>query len=298
MPENEFELLGRTTIGQYLPTGSALHRVDARIKLLMGLLLIAATVATADLLGLAVLFLAVVLGLLLARISLRFALSGLVPMLPFLVLLALLQVLAIPQYATSATVWWRWGILRVTDRGVLAGALLIGRFAVMVLGLSLFSFSTSTTELTHGIEYLLLPLQRLGFPAHEFALVVNIAIRFLPILAEETERLMKAQASRGADFGRGQRSLLQRTRRLLPLLVPLFLASLERANDLTEAMQARCYVGGRGRTHLLHFCARPSDYVALLITALFASTAVGLGTTHASAALWLWAFKLHRTAIM
>jgi len=288
MPESEFELLGRTTIGQYLPTGSVLHRVDARVKLLMGLTLIVATVAVNDLLALSVLLLAVLLGLLLARISPRFALSGLVPMLPFLLVLALLQVLAIPQYARTATLWWQWGWLRVTDRGVLAGVLLIGRFVVMVLGLSLFSFATSTTELTHGIEHLLLPLQRIGIPAHEFALVVNIAIRFLPILAEETERLMKAQASRGADMGRGRGSLLQRTRRMLPLLVPLFLASLERANDLAEAMEARCYLGGRGRTHLLRLHARAADYEALLLTLLIAAVALGLSASHAGAALWLW----------
>jgi len=289
MPESsEFEFLGRTTIGQYLPTGSVLHRLDPRVKLCMGLLLIIATIGTRSLAGLAILLAAVVLGLRLARISLRFALSGLRPMLPFLLLLALLQVFAIPQYTSGSAVLWRWHFLVITSGGLLAGALLIGRFCVLVLGISLFSFATSTTELTHGIEHLLLPLQRFGLPAHEFALVVTIAMRFLPILAAETERLMKAQASRGADFGRGRGGLLQRARRLLPLLIPLFLVSLRRADDLVEAMEARCYMGGKGRSHLIRLRAQPADFGALSLSLAVSLFVIGLGTANADA--WLWRF--------
>jgi energy-coupling factor transport system permease protein len=276
------------TIGQYLPTGSLLHRIDPRVKLWMGLLLIGATVACTSLLGLAVLLGAVLVGLLLAHIPLRYALAGLRPMLPYLLLLALLQIFAIPQYGAGAAVLWHWAFLTMTERSLSAGFLLIGRFCTIALGLSLFSFSTSTTELTHGIEHVLLPLQKFRIPAHEFALVVNIAIRFLPILAEETERLMKAQASRGADFGVGQRNLIQRTRRLLPLLIPLFLASLQRADELIEAMEARCYTGGKGRTYLLHFRARSSDYLALLFVLALAASAIVLSAVKADKLLWLW----------
>ncbi len=285
---SEFELLGRVTIGQYLPTGSRLHHLDPRIKLLMVVLMITAVIVSHSLVGLALLLAVVVAGLLSARIPLRFALAGLGPMLPFLLLLALLQVFAIPQYGAGATVIWQWSILKATDRSVLAGALLIARFTVMVLGISLFSFSTTTTELTHGVEHLLRPLQALGVPAHEFALVVNIAIRFLPILAEEAERLMKAQASRGADFGRGQRNFIARTRRLLPLLVPLFLVSLRRAEQLIEAMEARSYLGGKGRTHLISLRARPSDYVALVGVAGLAALVVQLSAANADAFAWHW----------
>lgn len=285
---SEFELLGRVTIGQYLPTGSMMHRFDPRAKLLMALLLITAVIVSHSLLGLMMLLVAVLMGLAWARIPLRFALAGLRPMLPFLLFLASLQVFAIPQYATGGTVIWRWGILTMTDRGLLAGVLLITRFSIMVLGLSLFSFSTTTTELTHGIEHLLRPLQALGLPAHEFALVVNIAIRFLPILAEEAERLMKAQASRGADFGHGQRNLIKRTRKLLPLLVPLFLVSLRRADELIEAMEARCYVGGKGRTHLIHLQARLSDYVVLAGVVALAALVVQFSAINVDQQLWQW----------
>ena len=285
---SEFELLGQVTIGQYLPTGSMVHRLDPRAKLLMVLLLIIVVLVSHSLLGLAMLLLAVLLGLAVAQIPLPFALAGLRPMLPFLLFLALLQVFAIPQYAAGATVIWRWGILTMTDRSLLAGILLIARFSIMVLGLSLFSFSTTTTELTHGIEHLLRPLQALGLPAHEFALVVNIAIRFLPTLAEEAERLMKAQASRGADFGHGQRNFIQRTRKLLPLLVPLFLVSLRRADELIEAMEARCYVGGKGRTHLIHLQARLSDYVILASVVALAALVIQLSAINVDQQLWHW----------
>jgi energy-coupling factor transport system permease protein len=285
---SEFELLGRITIGQYLPTDSAVHGLDARVKLLMVLLLIIAVIVSNSLVGLSVLLLVVLIGLSAARIPLRFALAGLRPMLPFLLLLALLQVFAIPQYTAGAAVIWRWGILTMTDRSLLAGILLIARFSIMVLGLSLFSFSTTTTELTHGVEHLLRPLQTLRLPAHEFALVLNIAIRFLPILAEEAERLIKAQASRGADFGRGQRNFIQRTRRLLPLLVPLFLVSLRRAEELIEAMEARCYVGGKGRTHLIHLQAHLSDYVTLASSVALAAVVIHWSVSKVDEQLWQW----------
>jgi energy-coupling factor transport system permease protein len=283
---SEFELLGRVSIGQYLPTGSFVHRLDPRAKLLMVLLLIVSVVASASVVALALLLMAVILGLAVARVPVRFALAGLRPMLPFLLLLALLQVLAIPQYHAQANVVCRWGILTVTDRSLLAGILLIARFVTLMLGLSLFSFSTTTTELTHGVEHLLRPLQALRFPAHEFALVINISIRFLPILAEEAERLMKAQASRGADFGRGRRNVLRQVRMLLPLLVPLFLISLHRAEELTEAMEARCYLGGRGRTHLVQLRAVPLDYVALLGALGLAALTFCLSMANADTMLW------------
>ncbi len=291
MPEpSEFELSGRVTIGQYLPTGSVLHRLDPRVKLCMGLLLIVGTIGTRSLLGLAILMAAVLFGLRLARVSLRFALSGLSPALPFLFLLALLQVFAIPQHVAGSAVVWRWRFLVATTGGLFAAALLVGRFCVLVLGISLLSFSTNTTELTHGVEHLLIPLQRFGLPAHEFALVVNIAIRFLPILAREAERLMKAQASRGADLGRSGGGPVTRARRLLPLMIPLFLVSLQRADGLVEAMEARCYVGGKGRTHLIQLRARPVDMATLAACLGLSLLAIGLGTLGADA--WL----LHRLA--
>jgi energy-coupling factor transport system permease protein len=209
-------------------------------------------------------------------------------MLPFLLLLAVLQVLVIPQGSSERLMTWQWGRIVITDRGLRAGALLIARFVVTVLGLSLFSFSTTTTELTHGVEHLLRPLQRLHIPAHEFALTVNIAIRFVPILAEEAERLMKAQAARGADFGQGRRNFVVRMRLLLPLLVPLFIVSLQRAEQLIEAMEARCYLGGKGRTHLIELKAESIDRLALLGAFGLAAVVGCMTRAHADQLLWRW----------
>jgi energy-coupling factor transport system permease protein len=274
---SEFELLGRVTIGQYLPTGSLLHQLDPRAKLLMLLLLTVAVIISNSVLGLGILLVGVMICLVLARVPLGYALDGLKPAIPSLLLLALLQVFLIPALGRDARVLWEPIVFTVTDRSILAGIVLIMRFAVMALGVSLLSFSTSTTELTHGVEHLLRPLQSVGLPAHEFALVTDIAIRFVPILAEETERLLKAQASRGADFGRGQRGLLVRARKLLPLLVPLFLVSLRRADQLVEAMEARCYLGGKGRTHLICLQGHIRDYGAVLATVVLVGLVVLMG---------------------
>ena len=260
---NRFELSVKLSIGQYIPTGSVLHRLDPRVKLIIGILLIAASIISTSLLSLVFLFACVTVGLLAARIQLRLAFSALKPVVPFLLLLAVIQVFAIPQYKSSAVILWQWRILKISDQSLLAGILLIGRFSVIVMGLSLFSFSTSTTELLHGIEQLLRPLQKIKFPAHELALVFNIAIRFLPILAAEAEHLMKAQASRGADFGYGKINFIRRIRQMLPLFVPLFVQSLRYAFRLVEAMESRGYTGGKGRTHLISMKAGAVDFAAL-----------------------------------
>ncbi|MBC7263347.1 MAG: energy-coupling factor transporter transmembrane protein EcfT [Chloroflexi bacterium] len=284
---SEFELLRSVTLGQYLPTGSFLHRVDPRAKLAMGILLVVGAIATSSLTGLTFVLTIVVVGFIVAHIPLGYGLSGIKPMWPFLVLLALLQVVAIPQNDVNTVVLAQWWFITLTVRDLIAAALLFLRFTVMVWGLSLLSFTTTTTELTHGTEHLLRPLQRLGLPTHEFALMVNIALRFVPLLAEETERLMKAQASRGADFGGGrQLNFIQRTRKLIPLLVPLFLSSLQRAEDLILAMEARCYTGGRGRTHLIHLHASCVDYLVLFL--IFAVLAVAIATGIFSADLVAW----------
>ena len=284
---SEFEFLRNVTIGQYLPTGSAVHQLDPRAKLAMVVLFLAGVVISTSLAGLVVALAAVLAGLALARIPLRYALQGVRPALPFLILLALLQVFTIPQNDVGA-VLWKWWLLTVTVTDLVAAALTLLRFVVLILGLSLFSFSTNTTELTHGTEHLLRPLQRLGLPAHEFALAMTIAVRFVPLLALEAERIAKAQASRGADFGHGRGSFVQRTLRMLPLLVPLFVTALRRADTLVMAMEARCYTGGKGRTHLIHLHARRADAFALLVVLLLVTLLLTATWLKVDARIWSW----------
>ncbi|UCB46152.1 MAG: energy-coupling factor transporter transmembrane protein EcfT, partial [Spirochaetota bacterium] len=190
--KGEFELVIKLSIGHYIPGDSVIHRLDPRMKLLMGLTMVILSIATSSLSALFVLFLVTVSGLILTGVKLKIAFKVLKPMMPFLFILALIQMFAIRQFHDNASVMWEWWILKLTDRSLRAAILLIWRFIVIVLGLSLFSFTTSSDQLIHGIEHLLRPLQRIGIPAHEFAMVMHISIRFLPILISETERLMMA----------------------------------------------------------------------------------------------------------
>ena len=285
----EFEFLRNVTIGQYLPTGSAFHRLDPRAKLVMAVLFLIGVLASDSLIGQAAAHAAVVAGLLLARIPLSYAWRGLRAALPFLALLALLQVLTIPRNDVGY-VFWRWGWLAITTVDLLAAAVSLARFVALILGLSLFSLATSTTELAHGTEHLLRPLQRLGLPAHEFSLMLVIALRFVPLLALEAERMAKAQASRGADLGRGRGNPFQRARRMLPLLVPLFVAALRRAETLATAMEARCYTGGKGRTHLIQLQARWPDVLAVALVVALVALVLAMAWLRLDVRFWSWAF--------
>ena len=277
--ETEFAFPSKISIGQYIPTGSVVHRLDPRVKLVMGILLVACAVLVGSASALVFLFVGVLAGLILSRVQVRLAFVSFRVVLPFLVLLAAIQVFAVPQFRADAAVLWRWRFLIVTDRSLKSGLLLMGRFIVIVTGLSLFTFTTSTTEFMHGVEHLLRPLQKLRFPAHETALIVNISIRFLPILMGDAERIMKAQASRGADFGSGRINFIRRFRRMLPLFVPLFLVSLRHAQELAEAMESRCYVGGAGRTQLIQLHAERRDYLGLCIGGVAAALSLSMSIT-------------------
>jgi energy-coupling factor transport system permease protein len=259
---SEFELLRNITIGQYLPTGSYLHRMDVRAKIVATLLLVAAVSFTPTLAGNAVL-LGVCLGVVgLGRIPFRYALRGLLPAVPLLVILAVMQLLFFGRaYDPSSPVVLRWGWIVVTAavaRLVLVSA---ARFVELLFVTSVFTLTTTTTELTHGIESLLRPFRRFRVPAHELALVVTIAIRFVPTLALEAERLMKAQASRGGRTGGGRWQFIERTRQMLPVLVPLFTFALRRGEELVIAMEARAYTGGAGRTAYTVLQGSPADWL-------------------------------------
>jgi len=286
---NDFEFLRHITIGQYLPTGSAIHRLDPRAKLVMAGLFLIGAVATTSLSALVVALLVAMVGMAIARIPVRYALQGIRPVLPFLILLAILQVFTIPANDVGKVLWQWWRlILTVTD--LRSAATILLRFLALILGLSLLSFATSTTELTHGTEHLLRPLQRVRFPAHELALVLAITIRFVPMLALETEHIAKAQASRGADFGRGHTNPFKRAVRMLPLLVPLFVGALRRGETLALAMEARSYTGGRGRTHLIRLDGKPVDMLAVVFVAILAAGMLAAGRLQLDSRLWPWLF--------
>jgi len=259
---SEFELLRNITIGQYLPTGSYLHRLDPRAKLVAMIPIVAAASFTPTLLGNACLLAACFVLMRLGRIPLGYGLRGLIPAAPFLVGLAVLQLLFFGQgFAPTSPVIFRWGWIVVT---VAVGRLVLisaARFVELLIITSVFTLSTRTTELTHGIEDLLRPFRRFRVPSHELALVITIAVRFIPTLALEAERLLKAQASRGGRFG-GRARFVPRIRQMLPIVVPLFTFALQRGEELIVAMEARAYTGGEGRTAYTMFHGAVADWLA------------------------------------
>lgn len=296
----EFEFLRYVTIGQYLPLGSPVHRLDARCKLLTFALVVVAVSFSSTYVANAVLLLTVALLVVAARVPIGYAVQGIRPALPALILLAILQLLlppSAPGFAEDCSVIWQWSFsvgrlaagMELTDctlRLIIVSAV---RLCVLIVLTSLLTFSTTTTELAHGTQALLAPLQRVGLPAHELALVLAIALRFVPTLALQMERIVKAQIARGADFGTdGRLRIIKTVRRLLPLLIPLFLVSLRRSEALILAMEARGYTGGRGRTRRVRLHARPADYLVLAAAVLFCFVMLSTDFAAIDRALGAW----------
>ncbi len=248
-------MLREVTIGQYYPVDSVLHRLDPRVKLLGTVLFLISLfiVKSWIMYGIAALVLAVLIKL--SRVPFRFMTRGLKSIV-FLLLLSVSFNLFLTPGETIAQFW----ILKVTREGLRIALMMGARLILLVLGSSLMTLTTTPNQLTDGLEKGLGALKRIGVPVHEISMMMSIALRFIPILIEETDKIMKAQQARGADFESG--SLLQRARAMVPILVPLFISAFRRANDLAMAMEARCYRGGEGRTKMKPLCYAARDYVA------------------------------------
>lgn len=247
------------SIGQYVPAASPVHATDARVKLLLGLILTVILFVIRTWVGFGVITLYVLVVAVASSLSLRFIVRGLRPVVLLILLTTVLHALF-----TEGTVLWSLGPLRVTYEGLHAGGFLAARLIILLTGLSLVTLTTSPLDMTDAIEWLLGPGRRIGLPAHEVAMMMTIALRFVPTLIEEMERIMKAQVARGARLDSA--SPLGRVRALVPVLVPLFMSVFRRAEDLGVAMEARCYRGGHGRTRWRTARFRPADYVALSVS--------------------------------
>lgn len=259
-------LTSSITFGQYLPRQSPLHRLDPRGKILITLTLsvILFFVPSFARLGL---FAVCLLGLIvLGQIPIGYALRGLRPLVILLALTVFLNAFFAPRDGSPE--FFRLGPLVATQGGIRAGLFVSIRLILLVAFTSLLTFTTSPVELTDGLERLLHPLRRLGVPAHELAMMMTIALRFIPTLLEETEKIMKAQMARGADFERG--SLLRRARAFVAVLVPLMVSAFRRSEDLAVAMEARCYRGSEGRTRMRELRWRLADLLAVAATAAVA----------------------------
>ena len=261
---SQFEFLRSVNIGQYLPIDSLLHRLDGRVRLVLFTTLILTITLVSTPLGLGAALVLVLIGLITGRIPFKYALRGLIPPLPFLLILAVLQVF-FNSSADLPPVWWSLGSLSITPGDFAAAGMLLMRFTSLILALSLTTASLSTSELTNSLGSLLSPLTRLGLPAHDLVLVIQVTLRFIPQLAQTAERIAKAQAARGVDWGGPSGNLIQRTRRIFPMIIPLFLTSLRRAETLALAMDARAYGDSLRRTALVEMHFRWVDALTLLL---------------------------------
>lgn len=255
------------TLGQYYPANSVLHRMDPRTKLVGTLIFIISVFVFHTIPGyvVATLFLGTMIAV--SRVPLKFMFKGLKA-----IAILLLITMAFNVILTPGKILWQWGFLKVTEEGIrLAGRMAI-RLIYLVIGSSVMTLTTTPNQLTDGLERLLRPLNKIHVPVHEIAMMMSIALRFIPILLEETDKIMKAQIARGADFENG--NLIQKAKNMVPLLVPLFISAFRRANDLAMAMEARCYHGGDNRTQMkpLHYEKR--DYMAYVLMAAYLAVAI------------------------
>jgi len=249
-------MLKDITIGQYFPGTSIIHKLDPRVKIGVVAMFIASlffvTYFWPYLLILG--FIATIIYV--AKLPLKFIIKGLKPLM-FIILITF----AINLFLTKGEVLFELGPLSITKEGLRQSVFMALRLVFLITGTSLLTLTTSPIALTDGIERLLSPFKKIGLPAHELAMMMTIALRFIPTLLEETDKIMKAQMARGADFESG--NILRRAKNLVPLLVPLFINAFRRADELATAMEARCYRGGEGRTRLNELKFRTRDFVVL-----------------------------------
>lgn len=260
-------MLKDITLGQYFPGNSPLHSLDAMIKIILSIdyLIVVFMAKSAAAYALLAAFTIVII--LISAVPFKFVLKGLKPLVIFIAFTAVLNL-----FMTGGTTIWQWGFLRLTKEGVIYAVSMLLRIVFLVLGTSLLTYTTSPIALTDGIERLLTPFGKMGLPTHELAMMMSIALRFVPTLLEETDKIMKAQMARGADFQSG--NLIKRAKALIPLLVPLFISAFRRADELAIAMECRCYRGGNNRTRLNEAKVGMIDLVACVILLMFAASII------------------------
>lgn len=266
-------MLKNITLGQYFPGDTLIHWLDPRTKLLCVIALIVAVFLAQGFLSYALLFAFCGACIHISRVSMKFIWKGLKPIVMIVLVTFALNVLFTPGGTTLV----EWKFIRITSKGLVTAVRMALRLVLLVLGTQLLTLTTSPISLTDGMENLLKPLAKIGFPAHELAMMMSIALRFIPTLLEETDKIMKAQKSRGADFESG--NLMQRAKAMLPLLVPLFLGAFRRADELALAMEARCYRGGSGRTRMKEMRYGKGDAAAFLALGALIAAVVLLNHT-------------------
>ena len=253
-------MLKDITLGQYFPGNTIIHRLDPRAKLLIVFVYIVALFLCKWLISYATALIFLASAIILSRIRLKALFKGLKPLLIIIIFTALINL-----FYSDGRVLVEFWIFHITYEGIWNAFFLVLRIMLLVTGTFLLTYTTSPIALTDGLESLLSPLKKLHFPVHELAMMMSIALRFIPTLIEETDKIISAQKARGADFETG--NLFRRAKALIPILVPLFVSAFRRADELATAMECRCYHGGAGRTKMKVLVFRMRDVIALLIVA-------------------------------
>ncbi len=236
-------MLKNITLGQYFPGESPVHRLDPRTKILLVLAYIILTFSIQNFAGYGFLTVFTLGCIWVSKVPPQFVLKGLKPILVFIIITGIFNL-----FLTQGEPAFSWWIFTVTWQGIYFAAFMVLRLIFLMVGTSLMTLTTSPIALTDGMEHLLRPFRKIGLPAHELAMMMSIALRFIPILMEETDKIIKAQSARGADFETG--NLFRRAKALVPILIPLFISAFRRADELATAMECRCYRGGENRTRL------------------------------------------------
>lgn len=255
-------MLHDITLGQYFPMNSVVHRMDARFKIVITLIFLVMLFWGQTAVSLIAGLVFVVISVAISKIPPNMVVKSLKPIVPILIITGLLNLLLLD----GGEVYFEWGILKITESGVQTSVFMIARMCLLIAGTSLLTYTTSPIVLTDAIEALLSPLKKLKMPVHELAMMMTIALRFIPTLIEETEKITAAQKARGADLESG--NMIQRAKALVPILVPLIVSAFRRAEELAQAMECRCYHGGEGRTRLRELKSALRDYLALGFTLL------------------------------
>ena len=261
-------MLKDITLGQYFPGDTVAHRLDARTKILLVTLYIIALFCAKNLLSYALLAAVLAACVRISRVGLRALVRGLKPVLFIIIFTGILNLFFTPgnRYVLE------WGFLRVSDTGLRNAVFMVLRIMLLIMGTFLMTYTTSPISLTDGLERLLNWMKKLRVPVHELAMMMSIALRFIPTLIEETDKIMSAQKARGADFESG--GLIQKAKAMIPILVPLFISAFRRADELATAMECRCYHGGEGRTKLRVLRYEARDYVALTAGAVILAAVI------------------------
>ena len=258
-------MLKDITLGQYFPGDTVVHRLDARTKLLLVIIYIVALFVADDWYGYVLVLAVTALSMAVARIRPATAFKGLKPLIFIIILTALLNIF----YTEGTPIIEGWII---TWEGIEKAIMMSLRIILLIVGTFMLTYTTSPIALTDGLEMMLNPLKKIKIPVHEMSMMMSMALRFIPTLIEETDKIMSAQKARGADFESG--SLLQRAKALLPILVPLFVSAFRRADELAVAMESRCYHGGEGRTRMKQLKMQGIDFAALLLGAAFLAAVI------------------------